>query len=251
MSRVRLGGEPQEIRAGAKAGFQLCRLPVRLSSRSGQTHLRGLGSSELQNQLSPIQDQLLSETTRALDRPHSNRKAGAFWPSVHETHSVAPEEPLAHPGVVREDHPNSQVSSSSLWWFREENVLPCQSLHPLRHAIQIFTDASNEGWGAHLADYTARGGWFVPERELELKAVLLALKEFEPLYRGWVVLVATDNTTMVAYINKEGGMRSGSLCALLSRCNLLEVCLRARHIPGQLNVLSNKLSRHWQVIRME
>ena len=36
----------------------------------------------------------------------------------------------------------------------------------------------------------------------------------------------------VSYINKEGGMRSGSLCALLWR--LLSWCLvlRARHIPG-------------------
>ena len=41
---------------------------------------------------------------------------------------------------------------------------------------------------------------------LELKAVLLALKAFKPLSRGRVVLVATDNTTVVAYINKEGGM---------------------------------------------
>ena len=32
-----------------------------------------------------------------------------------------------------------------------------------------------------------------------------------------IVLVATDNTTVVAYINKEGGMSSGSLCALLWR----------------------------------
>ena len=104
-----------------------------------------------------------------------------------------------------------------LWWVKEENVLSGQHLHPLRHAVQIFTDASNEGWGAHLGDYTARGGWSVPESKLhinflELKVVLLALKAFEPFCRGRVVLVATDNTTVVAYINKEGGMPSGSLC---------------------------------------
>ena len=31
---------------------------------------------------------------------------------LHETHPVGPEEPLAHPGIVREDHPDSQVPSS-------------------------------------------------------------------------------------------------------------------------------------------
>ena len=107
-----------------------------------------------------------------------------------------------------------------LWWTKETNVLTGQPLHPLSHAVQIFTDASKEGWGAHLGDITARGIWSVPESHLhinflELKAVLLALKRFQPLVQGKVVLVATDNTTVVAYINKEGGMRSGSLCALL------------------------------------
>ena len=109
-----------------------------------------------------------------------------------------------------------------LWWTKETNVLTGQPLHPLSHAVQIFTDASKEGWGAHLGDYTARGIWSVPESHLhinflELKAVLLALKRFQHLVQGKVVLVATDNTTVVAYINKEGGVRSGSLCALLWR----------------------------------
>ena len=147
-----------------------------------------------------------------------------------------------------------------LWWLKEENVLPGQHLHPLRHAVQIFTDALNEGWSAHLGDYTARGGLSVPENHLhinflELKAVLLALKTFEPLCWGLVVLVATDSTTVVAYINKEGGMRSGSLCALLWRllslCNLREICLRVCPIPGCLNVIADKLSQHLQVIQTE
>ena len=147
-----------------------------------------------------------------------------------------------------------------LWWLKEENVLSGQHLHPLHHAVQIFTDASNEGWGAHLGDYTARGIWSLLESKLhinflELKAVSLALKAFEPLCRGQVVLVATDNTTVVAYINKEGGMHSGSLCALLWRllswCSLRKVFLRARHIPGRLNVIAEKLSRQRQVIQTE
>ena len=146
------------------------------------------------------------------------------------------------------------------WWLNEQNVLEGQPLHPLQHALQLFTDASNEGWGAHLGDFTARGVWSKPESRLhinflELKAVLLALKSFEPLCKGHIVLVATDNTTVVSYINKQGGMRSGSLCALLWRllswCHPREIVLRARHIPGHLNVIADKLSRHNQVIQTE
>ena len=136
------------------------------------------------------------------------------------------------------------------WWLDESNILRGQPLHPL-HALQLFTDTSNEGWGAHLGDSTARAVWSLPESRLhinflELKAVLLALKSFEHLCRDQIVLVAMDNTTVVSYINKQGDMRSGSLCALLWRllswCHPRGISLRARHIPGRLNVIADKLS---------
>ena len=146
------------------------------------------------------------------------------------------------------------------WWLEEDNVLQGQPLHPLKHALQIFTDASKEGWGAHLNEHTARGSWSVLESKLhinylELKAVFLALREFQDLCVNNIVLVATDNTTVVAYINKEGGMRSGPLCALLWRiliwCARKQVTLKARHIPGRLNVVADKLSRLGQTIQTE
>ena len=156
--------------------------------------------------------------------------------------------------VPRSLHPHLK------WWLEESNVLPGQPLHPLKHALQIFIDASKEGWGAHLNERTARGTWSVLESKLhinhlELKAVFLALKEFQDLCSNNIVLVATDNTTVVAYINKEGGMKSGSLCALLWRilswCTRKQVTLKARHIPGWLNVIADKLSRLGQMIQTE
>ena len=156
--------------------------------------------------------------------------------------------------LPRSLHPHLQ------WWLEENNVLQGQPLHPIKHALQIFTDASKEGWGAHLNELTARGSWSVPESKLhinylELKAVFLALKEFQDLCVNQIVLVATDNTTVVAYINKEGGMRSGPLCALLWRiltwCSQRQVTLKARHIPGRLNVIADKLSRLGQTIQTE
>ena len=100
------------------------------------------------------------------------------------------------------------------WWLEESNVLSGQPLHPLKHALQIFTDASKEGWGAQLNERTARGTWSIPESKLhinhlELKAVFLALKEFQDICSNNIVLVATDNTTVVAYINKGGGGGEG------------------------------------------
>ena len=43
------------------------------------------------------------------------------------------------------------------WWLKEHNVLTGQPLHPIKHVLQIFTDASKEGWGAHLNEQIARG----------------------------------------------------------------------------------------------
>ena len=44
----------------------------------------------------------------------------------------------------------SSLHPHLLWWLQADNVLTGQPLHPLKHAIQIFTDASKEGWGHSL-----------------------------------------------------------------------------------------------------
>ena len=133
-------------------------------------------------------------------------------------------------------------------------------VQPLQHALQVFTNASKEWWGAHLNEHTARGTWSLPESKLhinylELKVIVLALKEFQDLCQDKIVFVATNNTTVVSYINKEGGMRSGPLCALLWRiltwCSRKQVTLKTRHIPGRLNMVADKLSRLGQTIQAE
>ena len=64
---------------------------------------------------------------------------------------------------------------------------------------------------------------------------------------GLTDLVASDNSTVVSYINKQGGTRSIQLCRraneLLLMCQANQIVLRARHIPGRLNVLADILSR--------
>ena len=113
--------------------------------------------------------------------------------------------------VPRSRHPHVR------WSLEDSNVLPDQPLHPLKHARQIFTDASKEGWGVHLDEHTARGTWSLAESKLhinhlELKAVFLAVKEFRTLCCNKTVLIATDNTTVVAYVNKGGDEVGLSVC---------------------------------------
>ena len=46
----------------------------------------------------------------------------------------------------------------------------------------------------------------IAHKFLELKAVLLAAKQFEHLCQDKIVLNASDTTTVISYINKERGM---------------------------------------------
>ena len=86
---------------------------------------------------------------------------------------------------------------------------------------------------------------------LELKTVSLALQRFKDQCQNQTVLVATDNSTVVVYINKQGETHLAEMCALLLKimtwCHHYKIPLKARHIPGCLNVMANFLSSSNQV----
>ena len=87
---------------------------------------------------------------------------------------------------------------------------------------------------------------------LEMKALFLALQSFQELFAGRHMTAMRDNSTVVAYVNKQGGTVSSSLCSLASQLlrwsESLDVHLDARYLPGQSNVLADLLSRRDQVI---
>ena len=131
--------------------------------------------------------------------------------------------------IPRSLHPYLQ------WWLKADNVLTGQPLHPKNLICKYLQMHQKKGFSLKYK-HTARESWSLSESKLiinylELKAVFLALKEFQDLCTDKIVLVATDNTTVVSYINKEGGMRSGPLCALLWRiltwCTRKQVTLKA------------------------
>ena len=70
------------------------------------------------------------------------------------------------------------------WWLEENNVLKGQPLHPLQHTLQMFTDASNEGWGAHLGGSTARGVWSEPHQFLGTQGSSSGSQEFRAAVQG-------------------------------------------------------------------
>ena len=69
---------------------------------------------------------------------------------------------------------------------------------------------------------------------LELKAVSLALQRFKDQCQNQTVLVARDNSTVVAYIYKQAGTHSAEMYTLLWKiltwCHHYQITLNARHI---------------------
>ena len=111
-----------------------------------------------------------------------------------------------------------------------------------------------------MGDSKISGTWTLTDRKLhinclEFKAVTFALQHWAPLLHGRQVMIATDNSTVISYINKQGGTRSPTLLRLAVDLFLwLEsqsIIVRARHIPGCLNVIADHLSRPNQPIPTE
>ena len=82
---------------------------------------------------------------------------------------------------------------------------------------------------------------------LELKAVSLALKRFKDQCQNQTVLVATDNSTAVAYINKQGKTHLAEICALPGKIMTWCHHYQITGFPGCLNVMAGSLSRSTQV----
>ena len=116
------------------------------------------------------------------------------------------------------------------------------------------------GLGAHLLDQNVSGVWSAREKLLhinllEMKALFLGLQAFQEDVAGHHVTAMCDNSTVVAYVNKQGGTVSRSLCLLTSRLlrwtESFDVHRDARYLPGESNVLADVLSRRGQVVGTE
>ena len=146
------------------------------------------------------------------------------------------------------------------WWGEDGNTLQGSPLHLPDPQICVVTDASLHGWGGHCQSQSAKGSWSQQDsllhiNNLEMKAVLRCLQAFLPLVQGKVVLIMSDNTTVVSHIKREGGTHSWDLYLLTRElfawCQHHNVTLRVSFIPGRLNSWADSLSRPGQILKTE
>lgn len=138
------------------------------------------------------------------------------------------------------------------WWKQPAHLRLGVRLGAVTRREVVTTDASNHGWGGVWNGRGAQGVWRPPWlgrhiNLLELQAVFLTLQFFLEEIRGRHLLVRTDNTTVVAYINHQGGTRSPSLNKVANRLLVWAhthlLSLRAVHLPGVVNIAADLLSR--------
>ena len=168
-----------------------------------------------------------------------------------QLHLLAFYRPSRHP--ISLAVPMSEIAREELWWWTHQPNLT-QGVRfpapPVSHVVT--TDASKTGWGGHIHGDSVSGLWSAKETEfhinlLELWAVERTLHHFEEVIVGSHIVVQTDNTTVVAYLNRQGGTRSPRLCLyalrLIGWCKNRQITMRAIHIAGVTNILADDLSR--------
>ena len=132
--------------------------------------------------------------------------------------------PLNHPISI-----NGVIRSHLQWWINPIRFETGTSIHPPDPKFFLYTDASHFGWGAHLEPTTIsfHDRWTENQSQLhinmlEMMAIRLALKQAKIFIHHSCIMISTDNTTVVSYINKQGGTHSPNLCVevwkILSWC---------------------------------
>ena len=105
------------------------------------------------------------------------------------------------------------------WWVDNLSDWNGREVAQRSPEISIETDASLLGWGAFCQGESSGGCWSPGEKLhhinwLELLAVFYALKANVKEMDVNSIVIRSDNTTVVAHLNKMGGTKSPSLVAL-------------------------------------
>ena len=138
------------------------------------------------------------------------------------------------------------------WWLNISNLLKGQNLSPEQPSVVLTTDASLQGYGAHIQNQVFQGTWSKEKQSwhinsLEMEAVRLAVQHFLLEMRNQTVLIRSDNTTVVQYVCRQGGTKSTKLCVqawdLWNLALQNNIVLKAAHISWIDNILADKLSR--------
>jgi hypothetical protein len=137
----------------------------------------------------------------------------------------------------------SPAAKDELMW-RKEQLLSWngQSFLPSSPQVEIYTDASDSGWGIVEGHHSWSGQWKTHEQQLHInqKELLTIWKALQlNRWTNQTIRILCDNTTTIAYVNKFGGTRSLPLLSIAQR--IWDFCLRTNtrlqlsYVPSAFN----------------
>ena len=137
------------------------------------------------------------------------------------------------------------------WWYLDRNLLVGVPLDLFVKEVEIYTEASKQGWGTCLDSHSAPGMWSQGENRhinvLEMTAVLLACQSFTGHLEGRSTMIYSDITTVVAYINRQRETRLNQTSLVPEELHQFlfhhRLVVRSHHIAGILITVVHHLSR--------
>lgn len=128
------------------------------------------------------------------------------------------------------------------WWIRHLNRWNGLSFLPETPAQEVFTDASDLGWGIIVNNEILHGSWTEEElhSHINYRELLVIWKCLQlPHLQGQVLRIYCDNVTAIAYVRRFGGTRSLPLMQLAAKiwnlCLSTNTRLHLSYIPSAIN----------------
>lgn len=146
---------------------------------------------------------------------------------------------------------SSELIPDLRWW--KDHIMTCENdLKTDNFCLEICTDASLSGWGAYCAGESTHGWWSEVDKSrhinyLELQAIYFGLKCFANNLCNCNILIRTDNTTALSYINRMGSVQHPDLNKLARTiwqwCEANRIYIFASYICSKNNWQADHSSR--------
>ena len=114
-----------------------------------------------------------------------------------------------------------EIRTDLEWWLDRERLVLGVALDQVSPQLDLWSDASDVGLGAHLGEDVISSQWAPEELDFSINArELLALERalhcFASQIRDSSVAIFADNSTAIAYLRNQGGTRSLLLNSIAS-----------------------------------
>ena len=137
------------------------------------------------------------------------------------------------------------------WWLANIDDFNAKTIKPNPITVSFEVDASSLGWGANLGEKFAKGDFNnqlsqASSNFRELTAILCAILAFRKELINEHVLIFSDNSTAVAYVNNKGGPvldLTNIAIQIWEEAERLGLSISCRHLAGLSNVTADTLSR--------